>query len=319
MTQLADDGIPWRILQGVDRQGGYQMGPSLGSIFYDFCRWGRISGKLHQMSRPCLSVCQVLSFHVDLASKSVCLFAGPFRQRILEHFSRPCALCRTESRALSSFEELGLGEHSLLVPGLAVWMGGLVATAELATQRSSFSSAFLMAFLQMRRPQHHSFQAWITQSAEWCLNIQLAKDGKRNHPQRSRQKSVGSKNLRPGLRPILILYGGSFNRLSSEKFHHLALKADGGGMDDRPDQDPMVPSSRSTQPDRRILVGSHGLRLPRVPSRLGVNRTTRFRGPRVITVYPAVPFDGKTAGYRTRTTSLLARDFLRMDPSDILD
>ncbi|KAL0915646.1 hypothetical protein M5K25_016079 [Dendrobium thyrsiflorum] len=26
--------------------------------------------------------------------------------------------------------------------------------------------------------------------------------------------------------------------------YHLALKADGGGMDDRPDQDPMVPSSR---------------------------------------------------------------------------
>ncbi|KAL0919905.1 hypothetical protein M5K25_012031 [Dendrobium thyrsiflorum] len=49
----------------------------------------------------------------------------------------------------------------------AVWMGGLVTTAELATQRSSFSSAFLMAFLQMRRPQHHSFQAWITLSAEW--------------------------------------------------------------------------------------------------------------------------------------------------------
>ncbi|KAL0904021.1 hypothetical protein M5K25_026091 [Dendrobium thyrsiflorum] len=39
-------------------------------------------------------------------------------------------------------------------------------------------------------------------------------------------------------------------------------------------------------------------------------------GPRVITVYPAVPFGGKTAGQRTRTTSLLARDCLRMDPSD---
>ncbi|KAL0912084.1 hypothetical protein M5K25_018032 [Dendrobium thyrsiflorum] len=48
-------------------------------------------------------------------------------------------------------------------------------------------------------------------------------------------------------------------------------------------------------------------------------RITWFRGPRVITVYPAVPFGGKTASYRTRTTSLLTRDCLRMDPSDILD
>ncbi|KAL0921195.1 hypothetical protein M5K25_008247 [Dendrobium thyrsiflorum] len=48
-------------------------------------------------------------------------------------------------------------------------------------------------------------------------------------------------------------------------------------------------------------------------------RITWFRGPRVITVYPAVPFGGKTAGQRTRTTSLLARDCLRMSPSDILD
>ncbi|KAH0460319.1 hypothetical protein IEQ34_010982 [Dendrobium chrysotoxum] len=45
-------------------------------------------------------------------------------------------------------------------------------------------------------------------------------------------------------------------------------------MDDRPDQDPMVPSSRA------IMVLA----------------TTWFRGPRVITVYPAVPFSGETAG-----------------------
>ncbi|KAL0922599.1 hypothetical protein M5K25_006595 [Dendrobium thyrsiflorum] len=42
-------------------------------------------------------------------------------------------------------------------------------------------------------------------------------------------------------------------------------------MDNRPDQDPMVMSSRSTQPDRRILVGSHGLRRPREPCRPGVD------------------------------------------------
>ncbi|KAL0923229.1 hypothetical protein M5K25_007274 [Dendrobium thyrsiflorum] len=72
-------------------------------------------------------------------------------------------------------------------------------------------------------------------------------------------ESVGSESSRPGLRPFF---------------------ADGGGMDDGPNQDPMVPSSRaivvpgllsqrrySTQPDRRILVGSHGLLRPRVPCR----------------------------------------------------
>ncbi|KAL0915288.1 hypothetical protein M5K25_015694 [Dendrobium thyrsiflorum] len=44
-------------------------------------------------------------------------------------------------------------------------------------------------------------------------------------------------------------------------------------------------------------------------------KITRFRGPRVITVYPAVPFYGKTIGYRTHTTSLLVGDYLRMDPN----
>ncbi|KAL0913022.1 hypothetical protein M5K25_016451 [Dendrobium thyrsiflorum] len=32
-----------------------------------------------------------------------------------------------------------------------------------------------------------------------------------------------------------------------------------------------------------------------------------------------MPFGGKTAGQRTRTTSLLAREYLRMDPSNIFD
>ncbi|KAL0905305.1 hypothetical protein M5K25_023714 [Dendrobium thyrsiflorum] len=48
-------------------------------------------------------------------------------------------------------------------------------------------------------------------------------------------------------------------------------------------------------------------------------RITWFRGPRVITIYPALPFGGKTTGQRTRTTSLLARDCLRMDPNDDKD
>ncbi|KAL0904412.1 hypothetical protein M5K25_026516 [Dendrobium thyrsiflorum] len=58
-----------------------------------------------------------------------------------------------------------------------------------------------------------------------------------------------------------------------------------GGMDDGPDQDLMVPSSRaivvpgllsqrreSTQPNRRILVGNHGLLCPRVSCRPGAEK-----------------------------------------------
>ncbi|KAL0911337.1 hypothetical protein M5K25_019471 [Dendrobium thyrsiflorum] len=33
--------------------------------------------------------------------------------------------------------------------------------------------------------------------------------------------------------------------LAIEKFHHLPLKTDGGGMNDGPDQDHMVPSSQA--------------------------------------------------------------------------
>ncbi|KAL0923171.1 hypothetical protein M5K25_007216 [Dendrobium thyrsiflorum] len=74
-----------------------------------------------------------------------------------------------------------------------------------------------------------------------------------------------------------VWYESSYDILSSLNLLRLA---DGGGVDDGPDQDPMVPSSRvivvpgllsqrrwSTQPDRRILVGSHGLHRPRVPRR----------------------------------------------------
>ncbi|KAL0915528.1 hypothetical protein M5K25_015954 [Dendrobium thyrsiflorum] len=223
MTQLADDGILWRILQGVDHQEGCQMGPSLGSTFYEFCWWGRISGRLHQMSRPCLFVCQVLFFHAVLASKPVCPFAGPFRQRILGHViqvSRP-------------------DEHSLLVPGLTVWMGGLVTTAELATQRSSFSSAFLMAFLQMRRPQHHSFQAWITRKADGFVDKILPRDFALILRGLYDLSSVAAR-VDMGNLEVWVFE----KQYLKYEIYHLALKADGGGMDDGPDQDPMVPSSR---------------------------------------------------------------------------
>ncbi|KAL0908695.1 hypothetical protein M5K25_023200 [Dendrobium thyrsiflorum] len=124
-----------------------------------------------------------------------------------------CKFCLNFPRVTRGGNSLD-GEHSLLVPGLAVWMVGLVATADLATQRSSFSSAFLMAFLQMRRPQHHSFQARRTQSAEW-----KEKPSPAESPEIcGLQKSV------PGLRPILILYGGSFNRLSSEMCEQMSFE-----------------------------------------------------------------------------------------------
>ncbi|KAL0921122.1 hypothetical protein M5K25_008159 [Dendrobium thyrsiflorum] len=60
------------------------------------------------------------------------------------------------------------------------------------------------------------------------------------------------------------------NHQETQKFYHLALRADGAGSDDRPNQDPIVPSSRLAQPDRRIFVSSHGLLRPRIPYKPGV-------------------------------------------------
>ncbi|KAL0912222.1 hypothetical protein M5K25_018184 [Dendrobium thyrsiflorum] len=87
---------------------------------------------------------------------------------------------------------------------------------------------------------------------------------------------------------------------SCKKYHHLILKADGGGMDDGPDQDPMVPSSRAIVVPGLLVregfdadgerIGSGHNRYIMVP--FG-GRTTRFRGPRVIMVYSAVPFGAK--------------------------
>ncbi|PKU60896.1 ABC transporter B family member 26, chloroplastic [Dendrobium catenatum] len=96
-----------------------------------------------------------------------------------------------------------------------------------------------------------------------------------------------------GLPAALIFY-----KTLPRKFHHLTLKVDGGGMDDGPDQDPMVPSSRA-------IVVPGLLRFDVTKGRIGSGhnqyfvvpfggKTTRFRGLRVIiTVYPAVPFGGK--------------------------
>ncbi|KAL0921442.1 hypothetical protein M5K25_008514 [Dendrobium thyrsiflorum] len=43
---------------------------------------------------------------------------------------------------------------------------------------------------------------------------------------------------------------------NSKKIHHLALKADSGGSDDRPDQDPMVPLSRVIMIPALVREGS---------------------------------------------------------------
>ncbi|KAL0924952.1 hypothetical protein M5K25_005813 [Dendrobium thyrsiflorum] len=80
---------------------------------------------------------------------------------------------------------------------------------------------------------------------------------------------------------ILWLTGGP----GCTSFYALAREiADGGGMDDGPDQDPMVPSSRSTQPDRRILVSSHGLLRPRVPCRTGMDDLMPLGSIRALTI-----------------------------------
>ncbi|KAL0919281.1 hypothetical protein M5K25_011362 [Dendrobium thyrsiflorum] len=52
LEESANDGIPWRILQGVDRQDKCHHGFSFGPIFDVAYWWRRISGKLHRMSRP---------------------------------------------------------------------------------------------------------------------------------------------------------------------------------------------------------------------------------------------------------------------------
>ncbi|KAH0452657.1 hypothetical protein IEQ34_019956 [Dendrobium chrysotoxum] len=56
-----------------------------------------------------------------------------------------------------------------------------------------------------------------------------------NPTQRERKVQLG----------LVSIYGSDQHPEGLRNFHPLALKADGGGMDDGPDQDPMVPSSRA--------------------------------------------------------------------------
>ncbi|KAL0928698.1 hypothetical protein M5K25_000612 [Dendrobium thyrsiflorum] len=79
---LVNDGIPWRILQGVDRRNGCQRGSSIGPISDVVGGWGRISGKLYQMSRPDLFPFFFLFFHLYEALASISVFT--FRRWIPE-------------------------------------------------------------------------------------------------------------------------------------------------------------------------------------------------------------------------------------------
>ncbi|KAH0465041.1 hypothetical protein IEQ34_005144 [Dendrobium chrysotoxum] len=76
------------------------------------------------------------------------------------------------------------------------------------------------------------------------------------------QGMCGLRKFDPGLRPLFLCFllrgGGGFNNLSSEiRKDTCILKADGGGMDDRPDQDPMVPSSRAIVVPGFDAIGEH--------------------------------------------------------------
>ncbi|KAL0904624.1 hypothetical protein M5K25_026753 [Dendrobium thyrsiflorum] len=84
--QLVNDGIPWRILRGVDRHNGCRHESSFGPISDDLDCWGRISGKPHRMSRPYFPFFLHFLLHLYevLASRSVFLFAETFRRWIPE-------------------------------------------------------------------------------------------------------------------------------------------------------------------------------------------------------------------------------------------
>ncbi|KAL0920575.1 hypothetical protein M5K25_009719 [Dendrobium thyrsiflorum] len=85
-VRLVNDGIPWRILRGVDRHNGCRHESSFGPISDDLDCWGRISGKPHRMSRPYFPFFLHFLHHLYevLASRSVFLFAGTFRRWIPE-------------------------------------------------------------------------------------------------------------------------------------------------------------------------------------------------------------------------------------------
>ncbi|KAI0493808.1 hypothetical protein KFK09_023933 [Dendrobium nobile] len=94
-------------------------------------------------------------------------------------------------------------------------------------------------------------------------------------------------------------------------------------MDDRPDQDPMVPSSRAIMDPGLLRFDANKERIGAGHNRYFVvpfgGKTTRFRGPRVITVYPAVPFGGEPSVRGHVPRPYWQETVLRMDPSDILD
>ncbi|PKU83845.1 hypothetical protein MA16_Dca020728 [Dendrobium catenatum] len=73
--------------------------------------------------------------------------------------------------------------------------------------------------------------------------------------------------------------------LLDQKLHHLALKADGGGIDDVFDQDPIVPLSQAIVVPGLLRLDATKERIDSGHNRDLVvpfgSRTTRFRGPQV--------------------------------------
>ncbi|KAL0926133.1 hypothetical protein M5K25_004527 [Dendrobium thyrsiflorum] len=85
LEESTNDGISWRILQGVDRQDKCHHGFSFGPIFDDLDCWGWISGKPHRMSRP-NPFLFLFPHHLfeALASKLIFLSTGTFQWWIPE-------------------------------------------------------------------------------------------------------------------------------------------------------------------------------------------------------------------------------------------
>ncbi|KAL0928751.1 hypothetical protein M5K25_000672 [Dendrobium thyrsiflorum] len=83
---LLGDGIPWTILQGVDRHSECHHGSSFEPVSDVLDCWGRISEKPYRMSRPSSSLLLYFLLHLYevLASRFAFLSTGTFRQRIPE-------------------------------------------------------------------------------------------------------------------------------------------------------------------------------------------------------------------------------------------
>ncbi|KAL0918936.1 hypothetical protein M5K25_010986 [Dendrobium thyrsiflorum] len=158
LEESANDRIPWRILQSVDRQDKCHHGFSFGPIFDVAYWWRRISGKLHRMLRP-NPFLFLFSHHLfeALTSRLVFLSTGTFRRWIPECIVRV------------SHPDVHRG-WLLLALGQARWKDGLKTVAEPEVQDFSFSSASWLASLQMRKSQDYIPWVQITRNDDSSCN-----------------------------------------------------------------------------------------------------------------------------------------------------